>query len=356
MPLNPQQRQTLVWAAVGLLLLWVLSTLGQVLTPFVAGGILAYVLQPGVALLARHRVPRPVGVTLVMLLTLLVLVAITLVLVPIVQTEFGQIRRQFPSLVQAVTERLLPWLKHTFGLDIKLESTDIRAWFSRQLASSGEDWAAAMFAYARTGWSATVQIIGLVFLVPVLTFYLLIDWNDLMARMQAMIPPRWRAPTNDVLGEIDDLLGQYMRGQLLVMLALSVFYSLGLLVAGFSLWLPIGVLTGLLVAIPYLGFALGLVFALITGMLELGPLPGLIATAIVYGLGQLIEGMILTPRLVGERIGLHPLVVILALLAFGTLFGFVGVLMALPLSAMLAVGARRIHRAYLTSEFYARDQ
>ncbi len=356
MPLNARQRQTLVWAMVGALLLWALAALGPVLTPFVAGGILAYVLQPGVAWFARHRVPRALGTTLVLLVTLLALIAIALVLVPIVQTEVGQIRQQFPTLVQAVTERLLPWLKQTFGLEIRLNGAEIRAWFTRQMASSGEDWAATLLDYVRSGWSAAVQIIGLVFLVPILTFYLLLDWEDLVARVRALIPPRWRGDAGDVLGEIDELLGHYMRGQLLVMLALSVFYSLGLLLAGFSLWLPIGVLTGLLVAIPYLGYALGLVFALITGMLELGPLPGLIAVAVVYGLGQALESVVLTPRLVGERIGLHPLAVILALLAFGTLFGFVGVLMALPLSAMLAVGARRVHRAYLASEFYAREQ
>ena len=354
MPLNARQRQTLVWAMVGALLLWALAALGPVLTPFVAGGILAYVLQPGVAWFARHRVPRALGTTLVLLVTLLALIAIALVLVPIVQTEVGQIRQQFPTLVQAVTERLLPWLKQTFGLEIRLNGAEIRAWFTRQMASSGEDWAATLLDYVRSGWSAAVQIIGLVFLVPILTFYLLLDWEDLVARVRALIPPRWRGDAGDVLGEIDELLGHYMRGQLLVMLALSVFYSLGLLLAGFSLWLPIGVLTGLLVAIPYLGYALGLVFALITGMLELGPLPGLIAVAVVYGLGQALESVVLTPRLVGERIGLHPLAVILALLAFGTLFGFVGVLLALPLSAVLAVGLRRLRAAYVASEFYQR--
>ena len=138
------------------------------------------------------------------------------------------------------------------------------------------------------------------------------------------------------------------------MLALAVFYALALLVAGFDLWLPIGVLTGLLVAVPYLGFALGLIFALVTGMLQLGPVAGLVSVAVIYGAGQVLESLVLTPRLVGERIGLHPLAVILALLAFGTLFGFVGVLLALPLSAVLAVGLRRLRAAYLASEFYLR--
>ena len=188
MPLNARQRQTLVWAMVGALLLWALAALGPVLTPFVAGGILAYVLQPGVAWFARHRVPRALGTTLVLLVTLLALIAIALVLVPIVQTEVGQIRQQFPTLVQAVTELLLPWLKQTFGLEIRLNGAEIRAWFTRQMASSGEDWAATLLDYVRSGWSAAVQIIGLVFLVPILTFYLLLDWEDLVAPVRALIP------------------------------------------------------------------------------------------------------------------------------------------------------------------------
>jgi predicted PurR-regulated permease PerM len=178
----------------------------------------------------------------------------------------------------------------------------------------------------------------------------------MIARLGALVPPRWRQSSASLLGEIDALLGQYLRGQLLVMLALAAYYALALLAGGYSLWLPIGVLTGLLVAIPYLGFALGAAFALLTGMLELGPLRGLAVTAIVYGLGQVLESFILTPRLIGERIGLHPLAVILALMAFGALFGFVGVLLALPLAAMAAVGLRRLHGTYLASEFYRRPR
>jgi predicted PurR-regulated permease PerM len=354
--LSPRQRQTLAWAAVGALLLWALTALGAILTPFAAAAILAYALQPGVTWLTGRRVPRAIGATLVLLAALLAVIAIVLVLVPIVQTEIGQIRQKLPLLVQALTERLLPWLRQTLGLEIRLDAAEIRAWLTRHLANSGEDWAAAALAYVRSGWSAAIEIVGLVVLVPIVAFYLLLDWDRLMERLRELVPPRWRAHSADLLGEIDTLLGQYMRGQLLVMLALSAFYSLGLLLAGFSLWLPIGVLTGLLVAIPYLGFALGLVFALITGMLELGPLPGITATAVVYGLGQTIENFILVPRLVGERIGLHPLAVILALMIFGALFGIIGVLLALPVSAVVAVGARRVHTAYLASEFYHREQ
>ena len=354
MPLTPPQRQTLLWAAVALAIVWALAVLGPVLAPFAAAAILGYVLEPGVRRLAARRVPRIVAVLAVMLAAFATLTAIALILVPIVNLEAGQLRRQFPALLTAVSERLLPWVRTTLGVELPLDLSALRQWLTQQLADSGQDWAAALLGYAKSGWLAAVQVLGLVFLVPVLVFYLLLDWDALVARCRELVPPRWRDPTLELAGEIDHLLGQYLRGQLLVMLALVVWYCAALLVAGFQLWLPIGVLTGLLIAIPYLGFALGALFALLSGMLQLGPLHGLVAVAIVYGAGQALESTLLTPRLVGERIGLHPLAVILALLAFGSLFGFVGVLLALPLSAVVAVGLRRLHRAYLASDFYLR--
>jgi predicted PurR-regulated permease PerM len=192
------------------------------------------------------------------------------------------------------------------------------------------------------------------FLVPVVLFYLLTDWPELVARSRTLIPPRWVRPIDEVLDETDTLLGQYLRGQLLVMLSLAVWFSIGLLVAGFELWLPIGVLSGLLIFIPYIGFATGFVFALVAGMLQLGPLAGAVWVASIYGVAQVVESTWLTPRLVGERIGLHPVAVIFALLAFGSLFGFVGVLLALPLAAVTAVGLRRLLAAWRASEFYHR--
>ncbi len=259
---------------------------------------------------------------------------------------------RFPALVDAITQQLLPWLNRTFRLELRLDASAIRNWVAQHLADSGQDFAAMLFDYVRSGWSAAIQVIGLVFLVPVVMFFLLLDWPAFTGRAAELVPPRWRASAIDLLDEIDAQLGQYLRGPMMVMIALSAYYSVGLLLAGYDLWLPIGVLTGLLVVVPYLGFALGAVFALISGMLQLGALHGLVATLIVYGIGQWVESFVLTPRLVGERIGLHPVAVILALLAFGALFGFVGVLIALPLSAVVAVGLKRLRRAWLGSDFY----
>lgn len=332
----------------------VLWLLGPVLTPFVAAAILAYVLEPGVRRLAAAGVPRALAVLLVLLLALAAIVAIVLILVPIVREEAALIRSQLPGLVVRISDELLPWLRERFGIEVQLDAQGIRQWLARHLADSGQDLAALAFAYVRSGWQAAAQVLGLLFLVPVAVFYLLLDWPLLIERARALVPPRWRAPLGGFLHETDDLLGHYLRGQLLVMACLAAYYSLALLVGGFKLWLAIGTLTGLLIAIPYLGFALGAAFALVAGMLELGPLKGLLIVAVVYGIGQVVESLLLTPRLVGERIGLHPLAVIFALLAFGALFGFVGVLLALPLSAIAAVGLRRLRTAWIESEFYRR--
>jgi predicted PurR-regulated permease PerM len=311
-----------------------------VLTPFVAAAVLSYALEPGVRWLAAHRVPRVLAVLAVMLVALVAIVAILLILLPIVQNEIAQVRVRFPMLVDVVTQQLLPWINRTFRLELRLDAEAIRNWLAQHLADSGQDFAAMLFDYVRSGWSAAIQVIGLVFLVPVVMFFLLLDWPAFTGRAAELVPPRWRDSAFDLLDEM------------MVMIALAAYYSIGLLLAGYDLWLPIGVLTGLLVVVPYLGFALGAVFALISGMLQLGALHGLVATLVVYGVGQWVESFVLTPRLVGERIGLHPVAVILALLAFGALFGFVGVLIALPLSAVVAVGLKRLRRAWLGSDFY----
>jgi predicted PurR-regulated permease PerM len=189
-------------------------------------------------------------------------------------------------------------------------------------------------------------------LIPVVLFYLLADWERLVALLREWVPLRWRVPVDGFMTEADAVLGQYLRGQLSVMLALAIYYSLALRLCGLELALPIGVFTGLAIFIPYLGFGLGLLLALLAAVLQFEPLQALGVVALVYGAGQVLESFVLTPRWVGERIGLHPLAVIFALLAFGQVLGFVGVLVALPASAVLLVALRRLKQQYMASPLY----
>jgi predicted PurR-regulated permease PerM len=352
--LSARQRQTLLWSAVGLGLLLLLVALGPVLSPFIAALILAYVLEPMVDRLVAARIPRVIAVTMSLVGALLLGLAIVAIIVPIVVKESQAIRSQLPTLIDSIQGSLLPWLNSTFDLKLQWDRKVFTQWMSEQLIESGETISSGVLRTLRSGGNLALQVVGLVFLVPIVVFYCLLDWHDLLARSQRLLPPRWHTLVLGFLQETDRLLGQYLRGQVLVMGVLAVYYAFALWIAGFELWLPIGVLTGLLIFIPYLGFGLGLLFALVSGILQLGPLTGLLSVTIIYGAGQVFESLILTPRLVGERIGLHPLAVILALLAFGYAMGFVGVLLALPMAAVLAVALRRLKAAYLQSDFYIR--
>jgi predicted PurR-regulated permease PerM len=186
-------------------------------------------------------------------------------------------------------------------------------------------------------------------------FYLLLDWHPLLERIDRAVPRNWHATVRRLAGEIDAVLSQFLRGQLAVMAALAIFYCVALSIAGLPSAIAVGLLTGLLIFIPYVGYAIGFALALIVAGLQFDGWTPVVAVLVVYGIGQLLESFLLTPFLVGERIGLHPLAVIFALMAFGQLFGFFGVLAALPASAALLVGLREVHALYLQSHFYRGD-
>lgn len=352
MTTSDPRKQTFFWLAVAALLAGMLYLLRGTLTPFIAAAILAYALSPAVSQLQRWRVPRALAAALVMLAAMAVIVLVALILIPVLQSEYSMIRAQLPALAAAITNRFAPWVESTLGISLALDAASIRDWISAQLAGSTQDLLTALMQYVRSGWSAAVEVLGLIALVPVVLFYLLADWPQMTARLRELIPRRWSASADDALTETDDLLGHYLRGQLLVMLSLAIWYSAALGVAGIKHWLSLGVLTGLLAFVPYLGFGLGLIVSLILAMLQLGLAQGAISIAIIFGIGQLLESYWLTPRLVGERIGLHPVAVLFALLAFGALFGFAGVLLALPLAAVALVVLRRLRRGWLDSSFY----
>ena len=351
MTLTPAQRQTLNWLALsllGLLLVWLLA---PVLTPFLVGAVLAYALHPAVERLAARRVPRVLAVALVEVASIVVLLAVLLLIVPILSKELPLLREQIPLLADRLNRGLSPWLAQ-FGVNVALDIGSIKAFVLKYLDANLEDWLATVLSSARIGGSILLAIIGNAILVPMVLFYLLMDWPNLVERTSRLVPPRMRERVHGFVEECDSMLGQYLRGQLLVMLIMAVFYSVGLALFRFDLAVPVGVFTGLAIFIPYVGFGLGLLLALLAGVLQFTSVYGLVAVAVVYGIGQLVESLFLTPRLVGERIGLNPLMVIFALLAFGHLFGFVGVLIALPVSALLVVAARRLSALYLQSDLY----
>ncbi|HVE11730.1 MAG TPA: AI-2E family transporter [Paraburkholderia sp.] len=348
---TPYQRRAFIWCAIALvvgILLWLLS---PVLTPFLLGAILAYILQPGVAWLTRRRVPRSLAALLMMLFFTLMITVLVLLVLLVVQKEVPQLRQQVPGLFAHLNGWLKPKLI-MLGLGDSLDFASVRDMVTNQLEGSAQTIAAYAWTSIRTSGNVMISLIGNLVMVPLVLFYLLYDWNAMMTRIKHFIPRRWLVKTLRLSQDMDQMLSQYLRGQLLVMGVLAVYYSVALWIAGFEIALPVGIFTGLAVFIPYVGFATGLILALIAAGLQFGSVYGLGAVAVVYGVGQILESFILTPRLVGERIGLHPLAVIFALLAFGQLFGFFGVLLALPVSAMLSVAWRELRQGYLSSSLY----
>jgi predicted PurR-regulated permease PerM len=351
MTLTSAQRRTLSWLALAAALVLLLWLLAPVLTPFIVGAVLAYALHPAVERLAARRVPRVLAVLGVELLFVVVLLAVLLLIVPIVSKELPLLREQIPTLADRLNNNLSPWLAQ-FGIQVSLDIAGIKAFVLKYLDANLEDGIAAALSSARIGGSILLAVIGNAVLVPVVLFYLLMDWLHLVERTALLVPPRLRASVESFLQECDQMLGQYLRGQLLVMLILAAFYSIGLALFRFDLALPVGVFTGMAIFIPYLGYGLGLLLALLAGVLQFSSWYGVVAVAVVFGIGQVVESLFLTPRLVGERIGMNPLMVIFALLAFGHLFGFAGVLIALPVSALLVVAVGRVRTLYLDSPLY----
>jgi predicted PurR-regulated permease PerM len=326
--------------------------LAPILTPFAFGGVLAYLLLPGADWLQRRGLPRSLASVLMVLLCAALALGLLLILVPVLEREALALDQKLPALVTQFNAQLAPAIEQWLGVTVRIDSAALRALALQQVGQ--QDVVSALLAKFGSGGLAVLEAIGTLVLVPVVLLYLLLDARPFLARIESSIPRRWHDQTLQMLGEIDTVLAQFLRGQLTVMLVLAIYYSTALAIAGFESALPIGLLTGLLIFIPYVGFTLGLALASLAALLQFSTWQAGLSLALIYGVGQIVEGFFLTPRLVGERIGLHPLIVIFALLAFGHVFGFFGVLVALPASAVLLVALRRLRQRYLASAFYNR--
>jgi len=354
MQFTPAQQHALAWTGLSGVVALVLWLLGPVLMPFVVAAVLAYVLSPLVGSLQRvcgGRLPRLVAVVLVEVLFLLLLVALFTLLIPILANELPRMRDQLPVLAERLQTDIAPWLQAK-GIPVMLDSASIKAFVLQTFSTSFDDGFKQALTSLRIGGSVALAVVGNLVLIPVVLFYLLVDWHRFVRHVEALVPMHARGAYDSFVNECDEVLGQYLRGQLSVMALLAVYYSVALWAFGLELAFPIGVFTGLAVFVPYVGYGVGLALAVLAGVLQFAPSEALLMVAVVYGLGQLIESFVLTPRLVGERIGLHPLHVIFALMAFGQLFGFVGVLVALPASAVLLVAIRRLRGQYQASALY----
>ena len=339
----------LVGAALVIVLLF--YVLGPILAPFMFAAILAYICDPLVDRLQRRRVPRTLGTVIVLLLLIGLFVLLMLIMVPLFQKEATLLSERIPGYITALNERLIPWLNAKLGLKLELDFQGFKQNIT-EYVQGADGLAGKIFASLKIGGMALVGFFVNLILVPVVLFYLLRDWDALIEKIDHLIPRRWHDRITTIAREIDAVLSEFLRGQVSVMLLMSVFYVVGLWFAGLEFALPIGIITGMLVFVPYVGMITGLLLASLAALMQFQSMPGVVWVWVVFAIGQLLEGMVVTPWLVGDRIGLHPVAVIFALLAFGQIFGFFGVLLALPVSAALLVALRHLRQNYLDSKIY----
>lgn len=339
--------------ALGLLIIYQLL---PILTPFLVSILLAYMGDPVVDFLERYKVPRTVGVIAVFVLVSLIMLVLLLVLVPMIGRQLVSLYGLTPQLIDWLQDSALPWLQLQLGISAKIDSLDsIKQMFSENLGKTTD---VMQMLLAKITASSVVFLgwLANMLLIPVVTFYLLRDWDILVAKLRRLLPRKNEKLVVNLIAECHEVLGAFMRGQLLVMLALGVVYAAGLMVLGLELGLLIGLLAGLASLVPYMGFIVGIGAALIAGLFQFGLDPYLLLGIVaVFAIGQALESMLLTPLLVGDRIGLHPVAVIFAILAGGQLFGFTGVLLALPVAAVIMVLLRHLYTLYTDSTMYGQS-
>jgi len=339
------------WLALGLVFLALLYTLSPILAPFLLGAILAYLCNPLAGWLARRHVGRTAAVVIVILLLFGLMLLLAVILVPLFYKELRLLSERLPGYLDGINAHVVPWLRERLGVAIQVDAGSLRQLIANSLQGT-EGLGMKLLESLKIGGLSVIGFLVNLLLVPVVLFYLMRDWNTLIERVDSLVPRRWHGKTQQIAGEIDAVLAEFLRGQIAVILAMSTFYTLGLWMTGLEFFLPIGIITGVLVFVPYVGMLIGLVLATLAALMQFGTGAGLVWVWVVFAAGQTLEGVVVTPGLVGKRIGLHPVAVIFALLAFGQLFGFFGVLISLPASAALLVGLRHLRSRYYASSLY----
>lgn len=315
---------------------WLVYLLGPVLTPFMIAAILAYLFAPLAARL-ETKMPPTIAVSLVFAVMLMLFLLLLLIIVPVLQEQVFVLVRRLPDLFTWIQESLLPTLSARLGIDVStIDLGSVQDTLRENWRSIGN---VAGFVFNRITDSGQVIAAWLawIILIPVVTFYLLRDRKMIRENLRSVLPQQYEQTIVTLFRDCDNVLSEFLRGQLSVMLALSLIYAVGLWIAGIEFALIIGLGAGLISFVPYLGSIVGICVAGIVAFFQYQDVIHLVFVALVFGAGQTIEGMLLSPWLVGERIGLHPLAVIFAVLAGGQLFGFIGVLLALPVAAVCVV-------------------
>ena len=344
--------QRFMLAAAVLLVVLLIYLLHPILTPFLVGALLAYIGDPLADRLEKLRLNRTLSVCVVFLVFITVIAVIVLVTLPMIGRQLDILIERLPRWLNDFQVLLVPIFQKVFDMQPGfMASEELKETIKGNWSGAGNLLALLWSRIAGSSMAVVAGVVNL-FLIPVVTFYLLRDWDILMAKIRESLPRSWEIKIVEVSLECHEILGAFVRGQLLVMLALGIIYSIGLGFVGLELALLLGLIAGLASIVPYLGFIVGILAAGLAAYFQFHDWVPLLWVAVVFGVGQVLESVLLTPLLVGDRIGLHPVAVIFAIMAGGQLAGFVGVLLALPVAAVIMVWLRLIHSHYRKSNLY----
>jgi predicted PurR-regulated permease PerM len=347
-----RQQNLVFWLGAFVLLLVMLVLVRQILLPFVAGAALAYALHPVAAWLGRYGISRVSAAAAIMAVLTVIFFAIVLLLVPLLVEQMVDFAQRLPSYVVRLQEMFGSVLESDWARFFGIDPDSIRASIT-SFMSRGIDLTTALFGSLWSGGVAIVGIATLLVVTPIVAFYLLRDWDGIIARVDRLVPLDHAEDVRRLAREIDGKVAAFVRGQLIVGFLLGIFYAIGLVAIGLNYGLLIGLASGILSFIPYLGFTVGFVLSIAIALVQFGPNWLMIAAVVVvFMVGQLLEGYVLQPRLIGRNVGLHPVWLIFALFASGLLFGFVGLLIAIPAAAAIGVILRFAVERYRMSPLF----
>lgn len=336
------------------LILWVLYLLKPVVVPFIGAFLLAYLFSPIVEKLDKF-LPRWLAISIVFVGIGIVLTWAMWFVVPLVWKQLIYARDSIPAGIHWVNYNLLPWVSHTFNVErMELDTDQISKVVMEYVQTnySADSIQAMALKIAQSGLSF-ISVGGTIVLIPIIAFYFLLDWNRMLASMKNLIPRPYEQSTLKIVGECHSVLGAFVKGQFLVMFLLGVVYAVGLQLVGLEVGLIIGMVAGLCSIIPYLGFGVGIIAAMVAAFFQFGfDWTHLILVLAVFGVGQIIEGYVLQPFLLGDKIGLSPVAVVFAVLAGAQLAGFLGMLIALPVAAIIVVLLKHAREWYEKSSLY----
>jgi len=347
-----RERQVTFWIvalAVLVALLWLLS---EMLMPFAAGMVLAYLLDPLARRVERLGVSRGIAALVIVTVVVVALVVIAMLVAPILTNEFALLLDKLPGYVMRlqslVTDPSRPWLAKAFGEQLPDAGSSVGA-----LVTQSSGWIAAFLKSLWSGGRALFSILSLLIITPVVAFYLLCDWDSVVSSVDSWIPLPHRETVRGLAREIDEAIAGFVRGQAVICLVLAVFYAVALTLAGLNSGFLIGVMTGVLAFVPYVGSLTGAVIGGIVTVAQFWPQwTPIMIIIVIFVVGQGFESYVLSPRLIGAKVGLHPVWLMFSLLAFGYLFGFLGLLIAIPVAAAIGVLLRFALRQYLASPIY----